>query len=200
MTKFYAVKKGRKPGIYGTWEECKAQVQGFKAAEFKKFTSREEAEAFVADEKIISLDLDKLGPDQAVAYVDGSYNIETEDFGYGVVFFTKDGKESFNGFENHPEWSQQRNVAGEIYGSVAAMKRALKLGKKELFLHFDYMGIKSWALGEWKTNIELTKTYKAYYDSIEKDLKVNFIKVKAHSNDKYNDQADRLAKDAIGIK
>lgn len=62
------------------------------------------------------------------------------------------------------------------------------------------MGIKSWALGEWKTNIEITKKYKAFYDSIKDELKVTFVKVKAHSNDEYNDLADRLAKDAIGIK
>lgn len=200
MTKFYAVKKGRKPGIYKTWDECKAQVQGFKAAEFKKFTTLEEAQAFVADEKIQVLDLKSLSKDQAVAYVDGSYNIDTKDFGYGGIIFTQEGEETFNGFDNHPDWSQQRNVAGEIYGSVAAMKKARELGKTELYLHFDYMGIKSWALGDWKTNIEITKKYKAFYDSIKDELKVTFVKVKAHSNDEYNDLADRLAKDAIGIK
>lgn len=36
--KFYAVKKGRKPGIYRTWDEAKAQVDGFSGAEYKSFT------------------------------------------------------------------------------------------------------------------------------------------------------------------
>ena len=34
--KFYAVKKGRKPGIYQTWNEAKSQVSGFKGAIFNK--------------------------------------------------------------------------------------------------------------------------------------------------------------------
>lgn len=35
--KFYAVKSGRKPGIYRTWEETKKQVDGFSGAEYKSF-------------------------------------------------------------------------------------------------------------------------------------------------------------------
>ena len=30
--KYYAVKKGKKPGIYRSWEECRAQVSGFSGA------------------------------------------------------------------------------------------------------------------------------------------------------------------------
>lgn len=42
--KFYVVWKGVKPGVYSTWEECKAQVFGFENARYKSFPSREEAE------------------------------------------------------------------------------------------------------------------------------------------------------------
>lgn len=42
---FYVVWTGRKPGIYLTWDECKAQTFGFEKAQFKKFNTRDEAEA-----------------------------------------------------------------------------------------------------------------------------------------------------------
>ncbi len=45
--KYYAVRNGRKPGIYRTWEECKAQVDGYANARYKGFVSLEEAEAFL---------------------------------------------------------------------------------------------------------------------------------------------------------
>ncbi|KAE9409294.1 ribonuclease H-like protein [Gymnopus androsaceus JB14] len=45
--KFYAVRVGRVPGIYGTWDECSIQVKGFPGAKFQKFLSKAEAEAFV---------------------------------------------------------------------------------------------------------------------------------------------------------
>lgn len=46
---------------------------------------------------------------------------------------------------------------------------------------------------------EGTKAYKAFYDGIKDKLHVRFIKVKGHSNDKYNDMADMLAKEALGL-
>ncbi|MCY9806438.1 ribonuclease H family protein [Lentilactobacillus senioris] len=47
MGKFYAIKKGRKPGIYTTWDEAKKQVSGYSGAVYKGFTSRSQADAFM---------------------------------------------------------------------------------------------------------------------------------------------------------
>jgi len=48
--KFYVVWKGRKTGIFITWEECAEQVKGFAGAEYKAFESRSAAErAFHGD-------------------------------------------------------------------------------------------------------------------------------------------------------
>ena len=46
MAKFYAVKEGKKPGIYHTWDECKEQVNGYSGAVYKSFSNEEEAKAF----------------------------------------------------------------------------------------------------------------------------------------------------------
>ena len=50
-SKYYAVKKGKKPGVYRTWDECKAQTDGFSGAIFKSFKTQEEAEAFIGIKK-----------------------------------------------------------------------------------------------------------------------------------------------------
>ena len=42
--KYYVVWKGRKTGIFTSWEECEKQVKGFVAAEYKAFGSLKEAE------------------------------------------------------------------------------------------------------------------------------------------------------------
>lgn len=48
--KYYVVWKGVKPGIYNSWDECKAQVFGFEDALYKSFSTREEAvKAFSAN-------------------------------------------------------------------------------------------------------------------------------------------------------
>lgn len=45
--KYYAVKKGRNPGIYRSWAECEEQVSGFRGARFKGFRTEHAAEVFM---------------------------------------------------------------------------------------------------------------------------------------------------------
>ena len=45
--KFYAVKRGRKTGLYTVWAECAAQVKGFQGAVYKGFMTEEEARAWL---------------------------------------------------------------------------------------------------------------------------------------------------------
>lgn len=42
--KYYVVWKGRKTGVFTTWQECSAQVTGFNGAEYKSFENLEAAE------------------------------------------------------------------------------------------------------------------------------------------------------------
>lgn len=44
---YYAVKVGRKKGIYEDWNSCHAQIDKFRHAQFKKFKSKEEAENYI---------------------------------------------------------------------------------------------------------------------------------------------------------
>lgn len=41
--KFYVVWKGKRPGIYESWDDCKAQIEGFKGAQYKSFSTFKEA-------------------------------------------------------------------------------------------------------------------------------------------------------------
>lgn len=55
MTKqyYYAVNKGKKPGVYLSWLECKDQISECKFSIYKKFETLEEAENFVKNGRII---------------------------------------------------------------------------------------------------------------------------------------------------
>ena len=50
--KYYAVRVGKVAGIYQTWDECKKNVHGFPAAEYKSFMSMEEAKAYMGREAV----------------------------------------------------------------------------------------------------------------------------------------------------
>lgn len=213
--KFYAVKVGKTPGIYNSWDDCKAQTEGFSGAVYKGFKTAAEAAEFMGwsgatdnNEYIentsgengnVHKDSDGTNNLENVAYVDGSYNVATGEFSYGVVIFHDGGEHTFNKKFSDASLASMRNVAGEIKGAEAAMEYAYQNGMKALTIYHDYEGIAKWPLREWAANKEGTKAYQNFYDNIKKYVDIKFVKVKGHSGDKYNDLADKLAKEALGI-
>lgn len=52
-SKYYAVKKGKVPGIYLNWNDCKAMVEGYQGAVYKSFKTIEEAENLLTERKLL---------------------------------------------------------------------------------------------------------------------------------------------------
>lgn len=199
MPKFYAVRNGRHIGIFNTWDECKKEVTGFSGAEYKSFTSLDDAKVYMGVSP--STPTETENPSDCVcAYVDGSYNIKTKEYSYGAVIFHNGEEIKLSEKFDDPEMALMRNVAGEINGSMRAMRYCMENNIPALELYYDYEGIEKWCTGAWKTNKNGTIAYKKYYDEIKNSVNVTFHKVKGHSGDKYNDMADALAKEALGIK
>ena len=200
-SKFYAVRKGKKTGIFMTWDECKSQVQGYSAAEYKSFKTREEALEYLNNEAV-KTNIEKnvaKEPLNIYAFVDGSFNQSTGTYGYGG-FLMHDGiKEVLQGSGNDAEMASMRNVAGEVLGSMAAIKRAIELNLTEIAIYYDYIGIEQWATGSWKRNKKGTIDYYNYIQSVKDKITIHFVKVKGHSGVDGNEEADRLAKKAVGI-
>ena len=198
-SKVYAVKKGRTPGLYLTWEDCKAQVDGFPGAEYKSFSDTEEAMAYLG---ISGSSGEAAFPEGVRAYVDGSYDAASGRFSCGVVMIRTDAegnvrtRELSKAFDD-PEAAKQRNVAGEIMGAKNAIDFCLRQGIDEVSIYHDYEGIGKWADGKWKANNALTQGYRDYVAKARTRMKISFVKVKAHAGNKYNELADRLAKDAL---
>lgn len=192
--KYYAVKKGRNPGIYTSWDSCLKEVKGYSGAIYKSFKTKEEAESYMTgQEKQI-----EVGANSVIAYVDGSYNKKLKVYGSGVVYITDDKElELMKSYDD--AYHIHRNVAGEVKASELAIEKAIEDKKDQIIIYHDYQGIASWANGDWKTNNDLTKSYKRFIDQARKKIKIDFVKVKGHSNDKNNDKADLLAKEAAGI-
>lgn len=106
------MKKGKTPGIYLTWNDCKAQTDGYSGAIYKSFQSAEEAENFVrgtaaaAGGNGAENGEETVQPDEdtAVAYVDGSYNVATGEYSCGVVFLYEGKEETMAQKEKTKNW------------------------------------------------------------------------------------------------
>jgi len=232
--KFYAVKIGKNPGIYTTWDECKEQVNKFPGSIYKSFKTLEEAEKFagikleniskksnlkVKVKSTSTADYKELKPIKSkanvkyfekyiepddiksnfdiIAFVDGSYDRVSKTFGSGiaVIDFEKNSVQEYK-VAGHDKWDQW-NIVGEIEASKYAIKLAHDNGLKKLCIYHDLKNIALWASGSWQAKNEYTQSYVRFVEDYSKDIEITFVKVKGHSCNKYNDIADRLAREAI---
>lgn len=197
--KYYAVKVGRHPGIYTTWDACKEEVDGFKNAEFKRFSTKDDAEKFMGCQCETTQAKTSVDYPDGIAYVDGSYNPSTGVYGYGG-FVTQNGEKHYiQGCGHESDMSGMRNVAGEILGAVAAVIKAKSLNMDKLTIYYDYLGIEKWATGQWSANKPGTIAYQHFMEDQSKNMDISFRKVKAHTGVDGNEEADRLAKESVGI-
>jgi ribonuclease HI len=201
---YYGVRVGRKTGVFNSWEECKSQVYQYPGAIYKGFVDKDSAHEFVygkiSNDQSTNRSTNNATYDGVVAYVDGSFDIKSNTYSYGVVILNNGKEIHLSDVGTNQEMVKMRNVAGEIMGSMVAMKYAKENGLNEIVIIHDYQGISSWALREWKTNLSCTEKYRDFYDKMSKSIKIRFQKCKGHSGDFYNDVADALAKRALGVK
>jgi len=211
--KVYAVRKGNATGIFYNWESCKKAVTGYGGAQYKGFSSLEEAREYLSGAVKPGRDSDKKAglnkqiplpddlpdaPDKVIAYVDGSYDNALQKYSFGCVFLLADGTvytESGNG--DNPESLLLRNVTGEMLGAMFAVQFAMLNEFKRIEICYDYQGIAKWVTGEWKSKTDLTKKYTAAMQEWNRLIGITFTKVTAHTNVYYNEMADQLAKAAL---
>lgn len=221
MAKFYAVKEGREPGIYTSWPEAQAQVSGFAGAVFKSFPSKADAESYLGisqnpfvrhgasqtptlaptiPEIIANFDEDNA-TDTAIIYTDGSYNKDEKIYGYGYTITVNQVKARAWGGGENPDLVSMWQVGGELLAAIFSLQEALLASVSKIVIRYDYKGVEEWVQGTWDRNKPGTQWYRETMLQLISQFngEVIFQKVKAHSNDPGNEEADQLAKKGAGL-
>jgi len=214
----YAVRIGRKVGIFNSWEECLEQVKGYPHAEYKKFKKEERdlADRYLHGEDVDRKSVEGLTPEEEmnlslkyakeygtiVIYTDGSFDAETGKVGFGYIQVKEDGEIGFkgSGFEENEDKKKLRNVAGEIDAILKALEHfEEKEGIKRIVFFVDYVGLKNWANGLWKAENEYTQKYKEEIEKHRQKREIDFVIVKGHTKNKYNKKVDELVREALNL-
>ena len=197
----YAVKRGKNTGIFYQWEECRNAVDGYPGAEYKGFPTVQEAKSYlgVADEGENNIPpAGETSGESLLAYVDGSYDDTLKKYAFGCVFILADGHiYTQYGNGDNEQSLQHRNVTGEMLGAMYAVKTAMLNGFQKVELCYDYQGREKWVTGEWRSKTELTQKYARAMREWGTKIHISFTKVAAHTNVKYNELADQMAKQGL---
>ena len=135
-------------------------------------------------------------------YVDGSFkSINGHDLvGSAYVVINQDGSTVERKVAKEYEaGTHSWNITGELNAVYGAVAYALQNNISEIDIYHDLEGSANWANKTWKAKKPETQKYANYMQRVqnEKDLTINFIKVKGHSGNMFNEVADKLAGEAI---
>ena len=160
--KFYVVWKGRRTGIFSSWEACAAQVERFTGAQYKSFTSRRLAEQALREKyaahvgKPVSSGewLFSLDPPVAESIaVDAAHSGRTGKLEYQGVFL-QTGKEFFR----QGPYENGTNNVGEFLAIVHALSLLADKGLN-LPVYSDSSTAIAWVkTGRCKTGLVEDKT------------------------------------------
>jgi ribonuclease HI len=195
--KFYAVRVGKKVGVYTTWAECQQYTKGVSGASFKSFTTMEEAKDFINPKSTHTFSDEK---DASIIdiFIDGSFEQSLQRYSFGMVV-DSDERVTLNKCFNDERFLVNRNVSGELLGAMYAFGWILENKKENVLyrINYDYEGIEKWATSDWKSNKALTKCYAVISKYVMGLVDIKFNKVPAHSGVELNEVVDQLAKEAL---
>ncbi len=222
MSKYYAVKVGKNPGIYTSWPEAEAQVKGYPKAKHKSFKTRAEADNFMLG--TVTNQPSHTRPTQTrtpqprqtrtpprrttnqppyndlTVYTDGSCIDKVG--GYGYIILYQNNEYPIKGKVPYYPTTNQVAELTAIYCTLATIKQSFPHLPVTIYTDSKYsIGCLTQWCSNWKRNgwvnskgepVKNQEIIKAILE-VSRGMKITYHHVKAHNGDKYNEIADRLA-------
>jgi len=211
---FYAVKEGRQPGVYNTWDECFEQVNGYSGAVYKKFKVEADARAFVlggAPEPVKQsnviddqCNVSDVPTDKAVAlYTDGacSGNPGPGGFGYAVVVNDVLTLKGSGGCALTTNNQMELSAVIEGLKAISNVRSVVVYSDSSYIVNaFEKHWIDGWKRRNWvksdNSPVLNRELWKQLLTEMARFKDVQFVWVKGHAGNKFNELCDRLAVNA----
>jgi Predicted double-stranded RNA/RNA-DNA hybrid binding protein len=209
--KVYAIKEGFDNAlnkkienvIVNTWDECLKYVKGVKGAKYKSFEDINSAKQYLAEgSKMLRKGQDIYPEDCLHIYVDGSYNVNTEKYAYGLVAVKNNVIEYIesNASKDNSK-SNIRQIAGELEGAVRGVEYALSKEEKKVVIFHDYEGVSHHATGFWERKEQSSVDYYNKMNELfKRGIEVIFVKIDSHTGDLFNELVDEKCKEKLHIQ
>ncbi len=143
--------------------------------------------------------------EKVIIYTDGACSGNPGPGGWGVVLMYKENKKEISGGKQ-----ETTNNVMELTAVIEGLKLLKYPCEVDLYSDSAYVvnafkqgWIYNWMKNNWQTSgkepVKNQELWKELY-ALTKTHKVNFIKVKGHSDNEYNNRCDELARNAINNK
>ena len=140
--------------------------------------------------------------DKVIIYTDGACSGNPGPGGWGSILMMGENRKEISGGKK-----DTTNNVMELTAVIEALKLLKRPCEVDLYSDSAYVvnaflqgWIYNWVKKGWKTSgkepVKNKEIWQELYD-LTKIHKVNFIKVKGHSDNKYNNRCDELARNAI---
>jgi ribonuclease HI len=176
--KYYVVWEGAKPGIYTSWDDAKAQIQGFPGAKYKSFEDKNEAEKAFKGSYFAHINFNKKDNTPSVKKVSKA-NIIQESLSVDAACSGNPGDMEYRGvytrtgqqiFHQGP-FPEGTNNIGEFLALVHALAMLKKENKPTTPIYSDSKTAISWVKNKKvKTTLEKTPRNARIFDMIDRAL------------------------------
>jgi len=199
---FYAVRRGRRTGLFRTWHQVAPLVDKYSCSECKRFARIEDALDYLRRESEEER-FNKLPPDTLRVTVDGSFNRVQGRVGWAFVVTRGDDRTRLHqasGFLDEPRALLISNIAGEIEAARQGILYAMEvLEQNVIVVQYDYEGIRHWITGHWNPGNERVMSYWNQVSQYYQAGRIVFRHVNSHGH-WANKIADQLARKACGLR
>lgn len=205
MSKIYAVRKGRRSGLFFTWTQCQDQIKGYSGAEYKSFYSQQEATIWLEGDSSPTISKEKTSHIQRenpgiIIYTDGSCQRGKGGWAYVVVKNNKIQSELSGSLSDYPTTNNRAELTAILQALIDYPTQDVTIYSdsdysiKSVTLWWQGWEKRGWRKADGRTPENLDLIQEIIIKA--KGRMVNYYHVYGHQGNVFNERCDLLAKEA----